>query len=239
MESTRIADLLTPFLGPHSLTPEQLDAITVYLDLLIRWNARVNLTAVRDEEAMVARHFGESLFLAAHLFSGVERSMGSTDAGDSEGRPGPRVVDLGSGAGFPGLPLKIYRPSLQLTLIESNHKKAAFLREVIRGLKLGDADVFAGRGEDLSTAGGTGAHAGVPPDVVTMRAVERFESALSVASRLAQLPGATRNVRLVLLVGKAQVAGLDELAPDFNWEPLIPVPQSRERVLVVGTSKTG
>src|SRR5207249_1678476 len=80
---------------------------------------------------IVSRHFGESFFLAAYLFA--------------EGRlPGANVVDLGSGAGFPGIPLKIYAPSLHVTLVESNRKKAISLREVVRALQLSDVEVLAG-----------------------------------------------------------------------------------------------
>jgi 16S rRNA (guanine527-N7)-methyltransferase len=237
MEPARIADLLAPFVGPNPLTAEQLEAIRIYLELLMRWNARMNLTAVRDEEGIVTRHFGESLFAAAHLFPSAGAAVQRT-TGEAGIRPRPRVIDLGSGAGFPGLPLKIYGSSLRLTLVESNQKKATFLREVIRGLQLGDADVFAGRGEELSTAPAH-SHSGVPPDVVAMRAVERFESALPVAGELARMPGANPKSRLALLVGTAQLPQVSQLAPEFSWGPPIPVPQSRERVLVVGTSIAG
>src|SRR5438270_4794608 len=238
MEPKRIADLLTPFLGPSALTAEQLDAIKVYLELLMRWNARMNLTAVRDEEGIVTRHFGESLFTAAQLFPATASSATRASAGNAATQPGPRVIDLGSGAGFPGLPIKICLPSIRLTLVESNQKKATFLREVVRGLQLRDADVFAGRGEGLSTAA-THSHFGVPPDLVTMRAVERFESALPVAGELARMAGANPKSRLALLVGKEQSGRLNELAPEFSWGSPIPVPQSRERVLVLGTNNFG
>ncbi|HZR32572.1 MAG TPA: 16S rRNA (guanine(527)-N(7))-methyltransferase RsmG [Terriglobales bacterium] len=238
MEPTRIADLLTPFLGSNSLRAEQLEALRRYLELLTRWNARMNLTAVRDEEGIVTRHFGESLFAAAQLFPSAKSSANRMSAGNAATQPGPRVIDLGSGAGFPGVPLKIYCSSLRLTLVESNQKKATFLREVIRALQLRDADVFAGRGEELTTAT-TQPHFGIPPEVVTMRAVERFESALPVAGELARMPGANPKSRLALLVGKAQLPRVNELAPEFSWGSPIPVPQSKERVLVVGTSIVG
>src|SRR5581483_10597498 len=237
MEPTRIADLLTPFLGSNSLTSEQLEAIRLSLELLMRWNARMNLTAVRDEEGIVTRHFGESLFAAAQLFASARSAVGRT-TGEAGTWVGPRVIDLGSGAGFPGLPLKIYCSSLRLTLVESNQKKATFLREVIRRLQLSHTDVFAGRGEELTTAA-TQPHFGIPPEVVTMRAVERFESALPVAGKLARMPGANPKSRLALLVGKAQLPRVNELAPEFSWGSPIPVPQSKERVLVVGTSIVG
>ena len=129
--------------------------------------------------------------------------------------------------------------------MESNHKKVAFLREVIRALNLTAADVFAGRGEELlATAakvedrGSAGSivpkseHAGFPPDVVTMRAVEKFESALPLAARLARISGG--HSRLALLIGAAQIAKASELAREFRWNEPIPVPESRERVVLIG-----
>ena len=168
MDTARIAALLEPFLEP-SLPQSQLDQISTYIDLLLRWNARINLTAIRNEEEIVTRHFGESFFLARHLFPTTsntchpERSEGSS--GGATGVPAhppsagywvpgtdhqplptahctPRVLDIGSGAGFPALPLKLWAPHIHLTLIESNHKKAVFLREVARALTLTNINVI-------------------------------------------------------------------------------------------------
>src|SRR5208283_62160 len=136
MDSARISVLLEPFLDA-ALSPAQLDQVSTYIDLLLRWNARINLTAIRDPEQIVPRHFGESLFLARHLFP-AHASEPGTQA---------RVIDLGSGAGFPALPLKIWAPEVHLKLIEANHKKAAFLREVVRSLRLTGVDVIAERAE--------------------------------------------------------------------------------------------
>src|SRR6202051_2168238 len=130
-----ICDLLAPFIGPVPLSDSQLDAIQAYLDLLLRWNAKLNLTAIRDPEELVTRHFGESLFAARHLFP-VGASLGPE-------------IDVGSGAGFPGFPLKLWSPSLVLTLIESNQRKATFLREVLRTLKLNSVSVFSDRAESV------------------------------------------------------------------------------------------
>ena len=116
MDTARMAELLAPFVGEEMLTPGLLEQLQIYLDLLLRWNARVNLTAVRDPETIVTRHFGESLFAARILLRG--------------GSEGVTLADVGSGAGFPGIPMKLFAPALQLTLIESHNKKAAFLREV-------------------------------------------------------------------------------------------------------------
>ena len=139
MDAARIAELLQPFLtAPAQLSAAQLNNISTYIDILLRWNARINLTAVRDPEQIVTRHFGESLFAARHLFPA------------DDGRPTTdNCVDVGSGAGFPGLPLKLWAPAIHLTLVESNHKKATFLREVVRSLTLTNVNVFAGRAADF------------------------------------------------------------------------------------------
>src|ERR1039458_3781694 len=152
MDTARIAALLEHFLEPfleQSLSESQLDQISIYIDLLQRWNARINLTAIRNEEEIVTRHFGESLFMARHLFP-IERPAPGAPLIAHGAMSGPsfhppRVLDIGSGAGFPALPLKIWAPTIHLTMIESNHKKAAFLREVARALTLTNVNVITDR----------------------------------------------------------------------------------------------
>ena len=168
MDTARIAALLRSFLS-QPLAPMQLEQISTYINLLLRWNARINLTAVRHPEEIVTRHFGESLFAARYLFPGnlpVATGASSVKAQRTEGnnRVNTRVADLGSGAGFPGLPMKLWAPQISLTLIESNHKKAAFLHEVTRALTLTDVDIENVRAETL-----------MPDsfDVVTLRRGER------------------------------------------------------------------
>ena len=169
---------------------------------------------------MVTRHFGESFFAARQILTTQEAGFRRQEAGT----PALRAIDLGSGAGFPGLPLKIFAPEIALTLIESSQKKAAFLKEVVRTLALRDVDVFAGRGEDfLSTA-----------DLVTLRAVERYERGLGIAARLVA-PGG----RLALLIGSPQAARTPQLPAGFGWQASIAVPQSSARVLLVGTNQRG
>ncbi len=140
MEPARIAELLEPFLtaplnSGHSeqreesavLTPDQLKYISMYIDMLLRWNARINLTAIRQPEEIVTRHFGESLFAARHLFPAKLTWGQPPQPALSEIKDACiRLIDVGSGAGFPGLPIKIWAPQLDLTLIESNHKKGHF-----------------------------------------------------------------------------------------------------------------
>ena len=225
----------------------QLQQISTYIDLLIRWNARINLTGIRDPDEIVTRHFGESLFLARHLFGCVERApspawpyASSQTQKMEEEMLGPSypetaraslvgegarptqaittVLDIGSGAGFPGLPLKIWAPGISLTMIESNHKKAAFLREAVRALTLTDVNVTTARAETLLDT----------HDIVTLRAVERFDTILPTAASLLAPAG-----RLALLIGSSQLSNLETLTPDLRWSPPIPVPQSHSRMLSI------
>jgi 16S rRNA (guanine527-N7)-methyltransferase len=196
-----------------TLSPLQLQNISTYIDLLLHWNARINLTAIRQPEEIVARHFGESLFAARHLFA--------DGPANDQRRTTNDVIDVGSGAGFPGLPIKIWSPHLRLTLIESSHKKAIFLREVVRTLKLTEVDVFAGRAQDFPSVA----------QVVTLRAVERFEAILPVAAHLVA-PGG----RLALLIGNAQVTSARSLAPNFRWPDPLPIPSTTASSLLVGTN---
>ena len=215
MRTDEIAKLLTPFLKAP-LSPPQLQLVRDYLDLLLRWNERINLTAVRQPEQIITRHFGESFFLARHLF-GPDWSR--------------RVADLGSGAGFPGVPIAIYAPHARVNLVESNNKKATFLRELTRTLKLPNLSVFAGRAQDLQRD-----PAAAVPDVVTLRAVEKFEAAVPVAASLlrAHAQDQATDRRLALLIGAGQEQGARKLAPGFSWAAPIPTPGSAHRILLVG-----
>jgi 16S rRNA (guanine(527)-N(7))-methyltransferase RsmG len=289
MDTARIAELLEPFLrapiqlasepchsepanaGEESavLFPAQLQHISTYIDILLRWNARINLTAIRNPEDIVTRHFGESLFAARHLFpaeravrngraipgegttpsgraaqgggvapgggvvertgvaAGERAALQGRVAGQGEGRAlAPEgasqttVGDIGSGAGFPGIPLKLWAPNISLTLIESNHKKAAFLHEIIRALTLTDINIQNSRAEAL---------AGSVFDTVTLRAVERFEAILPTAASLVAPSG-----RLALLVGSAQQDRACSTLPHLSWSTHAHIPNSRSRLLLIG-----
>ncbi len=216
----RIVDLLKPF--ELALDDSRLSLISTYIDLLVRWNARINLTAIRDPEEIVTRHFGESLFTAKCLFPAALDGGAGTLARPTTDHAGraARLIDVGSGPGFPGLPIKIWSPDLQLTLIESNQKKATFLRELVRTLTLTDVNVFSARAET---------HPPATAEVVALRAVERFGESLAVAANLV-VPGG----RLALLIGSAQVEQTSPLGPHFDWRPPISIPGSRARVLLLG-----
>ena len=249
MDPARISELLQPFLRTALLTESQLNHISTYIDILLRWNARINLTAIRAPEEIVTRHFGESLFAARLLFpcgAGAPpfaRTLrkGGDVANDqqpslacpepSEGTHAARLTDLGSGAGFPGLPIKIWSPEIHLTLIESNQKKATFPREVIRALTLTDVNVFASRAEDfVSVPKSASAERDQPAATVSLRAVERFDRILPIAARLAG-PGG----RLALLISQAQIAVAHQLTPDVRWDDPLPIPLSQTRTLLLGS----
>lgn len=214
MTPARISELLAPFL-PEPLADAQLDQISIYIDLLLRWNSRVNLTAIREPEQIVTRHFGESLFAARHLLPKPDTSPASCSEAAAA-----RIVDLGSGAGFPGLPIKIWSPQSPMTLIESNHKKVAFLREVVRALTLTSIDVFSGRAEDYPPASAA---------LVTLRAVERFGSVLPAAAAVLAEKG-----RLALLIGSSQVHDAETALPQIRWSAPKRVPCSESRILLIG-----
>jgi 16S rRNA (guanine527-N7)-methyltransferase len=199
----RIGELLRPFI---TLDDRVLAQTEQYLDLILKWNSRINLMATRSPEEIVTRHFGESFFTAAHLVGHQH---------------GPSVIDLGSGAGFPGLPLAMIASEAQVILIESNAKKAVFLSEVIRTLNLENVTVFNGRGEDYRGQA----------DLVTMRAVEKFDASMPLASTLVEPRG-----RLALMIGKSQVQRAKELCPDLSlsWADPIGIPGGHSRVLLVG-----
>lgn len=242
MDLARIAELLEPFLsapilveagGANGQRPTANDVlyqhISTYIDLLLRWNARINLTAIRDPEQIVTRHFGESLFAAQILFP-FKAHMGTAGSARKEkcqderewvvkGNHQISVADLGSGAGFPGIPLKLWAPHISLTLIESNHKKTAFLREAARALTLTNINIQNARAETLPEQAF---------DLVTLRAVERFEKILPKAANLLVQAGA-----LALLIGTSQLAEARATLPSLSWSDPVPIPQSKARILAI------
>ena len=145
IDEPRLRDLLRPYVGDEMLSPEQLISIRRYAELINRWNERMNLTAVRTLEGIVERQIGESLFAAPF-------TAGATT-----------LLDFGSGAGLPGIPLAIANPVLEVTLAESQGKKASFLREAGRTLGL-PITVWPHRVEKLPEE--------QVFDLVTMRAVD-------------------------------------------------------------------
>jgi 16S rRNA (guanine527-N7)-methyltransferase len=173
-----------------------------YLSLILHWNARVNLTAIRNADEIVSRHFVESIACAAAIPDGVRT-----------------LLDFGSGAGFPGIPIALCRPDISVTLAESQNKKVAFLREAVRTLEL-KTNVHGGRAENLATTF----------DCVTLRAVDQMATAVSAASRLVSLFG-----WIMVMTTRAELLSVQSAAgPDFTWHDAQRLPLSADRILAVG-----
>lgn len=207
MDQTRIAALLEPMV----VAEEYLERIWTYLELLLKWNARMNLTAVRDPEEIVRRHFGESLFAGVELFP--------------DPQAGGTLADVGSGAGFPGLPIAIVRPNVTVTLIEAHGKKATFLKEVVRSTGLQNVRVAQVRAHEYDGRA----------EVVTIRAVEEFASILRFSARIVGEGGA-----LACLVGSPQIIEGEGVIGDF-WvtERAVNFPGSTQRVLWIARRRNG
>jgi 16S rRNA (guanine527-N7)-methyltransferase len=136
------------------------DQFSNYLELLLRWNARLSLTAIREPGQIIRRHFAECAFAAQHLPVDIES-----------------LLDYGSGAGLPGIPFAICRPEIRVILAEAQGKKTSFLREVVRTIGT-RTEVYDGRAETMTQ--GRLFHA------VSMRAVEKMELAIPIALRLVE-----------------------------------------------------
>ncbi|WP_166212026.1 16S rRNA (guanine(527)-N(7))-methyltransferase RsmG [Cognatiluteimonas telluris] len=178
--------------------------LLAYLALLDRWNRTYNLTAIRDPREMVARHLLDSLAMHAST-------------------PGGRLADLGTGAGLPGIPLAIAQPQRQVTLVESNGKKARFLREAVRTLALGNAQVAQSRIEALDAGGQF--------DAITARALATLPLIIELGGRLLAPHG-----RLLAMKGaipEAEIAALPAGWRVERIEPLVVPGLDAERHLVV------
>lgn len=198
LNETELAALLQPF--GLRLTDRQTTQLQTYLEVLLRWNAKINLTAIRRPEDCVTRHFGESLYLARWV--NLEGSL----------------LDIGSGAGFPGLALKIPFPDLAMTLLEPTTKKRAFLKEVARACEFRDVEVCGQRLEEFADG-----EARPSFDNASSRAVGHFEELLPLAVRCLQ-PGG----RLYLWLSHDQGSQLATATDCLRWNSPIPIPLTRE-----------
>jgi 16S rRNA (guanine527-N7)-methyltransferase len=186
---------------------KQVFLIQQYIKTLLRWNEKLNLTAIRDPLEILYRHFCECMFAASAI---------PVDKG--------RLADIGSGPGFPGIPLKIIRPELELCLVESNIKKGTFLAEVVRELQLTNSRVLISRYEELGEEV-------APLDYVCSRAVGEFESFLEWAGS-----NQVQAQQVILWIGGRD---LEEVRKSKNWEwrdPIL-IPKSLQRYLLVGKKK--
>jgi 16S rRNA (guanine527-N7)-methyltransferase len=201
MAATRLNALLEASNHPP-LTPEQSEQFAEYLTLLQKWNAKTNLTAIRDEEGILSRHFLESILCARALPTGIQT-----------------LLDFGSGAGFPGIPIALMRSEIAVTLAESQNKKAAFLREAVRTLNL-STKVHSARAEDLRQIF----------DCVTLRAVDNMPAAIPVAITLIAQKG-----WLAILTTRAESSVIHQIVDpirEFHWQPEIQLQPGTERILL-------
>ena len=198
----QISEILAPF--GVELSGEQIAAFSKYLDLLIRWNRVVSLTAVNDAEEIVERHFGESIFAASVIpLNG-------------------RLADVGSGAGFPGIPLKILFSRVEALLLEPNLKKSAFLIDLCAALNLKDIKIVRSRYEDQPSNLELF-------DFITSRAVGDYKRMLRWARPALKHGGG----RVILWLGEQDAINLAKV-PDWNWSLPVRIPGSRRRVLLIG-----
>jgi 16S rRNA (guanine527-N7)-methyltransferase len=208
--SGSVASRLNELLAAAGLDP--LDAGTAsrfaeFYALLLHWNARMNLTAIRDEDGILSRHFVESIACARALPAGIGT-----------------LLDFGSGAGFPGVPIALCRPEVAVTLAESQGKKAAFLREAVRTLDI-SATVHSGRAETL----------GQRFDCVALRAVDRMPEAIRAAT---ELLGPAGWLALMTTEGELNEAR-GAVVAKLTWAAPIPLPGSESRVLALGQRTAG
>jgi 16S rRNA (guanine527-N7)-methyltransferase len=174
--------------GLEDLSENSLEKFEAYLELLFKWNSKLNLTAIRDPETIIRRHLVESIQCAQVLPRLAE---------------GATLLDFGSGAGLPGIPIAIFRPDIFVTLAESQKKKAAFLREAVRFLQL-KADVFDGRVEDMPE--------GTRFSIITLRAVDKMADACRASlNRIA--PGGW----VVVFATDTTESALKNSLPEISW----------------------
>lgn len=199
---------ITEILAEYGVAPDfwLFDRIRTYIALLLKWNSTISLTAVTDPADICRFHFGESIFAS----SAVPMREG-------------RLADVGSGAGFPGLPLRMACLAIELTLIESNARKAAFLSEVVRSLELDGVEVLRGRMEDCRPD--------KPYDWITARALGRHDDLL-----LWSRNNLTASGKVVLWLGEDEVNRISQ-TPKWEWRTAILIPGSKRRFLLVGSPK--
>lgn len=204
----------------QSLPAGAYERLARYLELLYRWNQRMNLTAVRDPGILVELHLAECLRAAQKIPADVES-----------------VLDFGSGAGLPGIPIQIARPDLHVTLAESQKKKAAFLQEVLRVLSLTHAAVHTGRVESLP--------AGQTFDLVALRAVDKMAEALRVAATRIHPPLGSKKGWCLVLTSRPEAEKIRALEgvpveqttaqpAAMDWSLPEPIPATDQRVLLLG-----
>jgi 16S rRNA (guanine527-N7)-methyltransferase len=208
LSDQHIAELLKPY----RFSPDKAfcDRTRSYIELLLKWNRTISLTTVIDPAKIIEFHFGESLFVL---------STGMFQNG--------RLADVGSGAGFPGIPLAMASPNLSVELVESNSKKSAFLAEAIRVLSLENCRIIRSRFEDLPLDGDSQ----VPNlNFMVSRALGQFELLMDWAKS-----ALTPSGRIALWIGGAD---LDLISHTAGWAftDRLAIPNSERRFILIGSS---
>jgi 16S rRNA (guanine527-N7)-methyltransferase len=199
-----VRELLVPF--EISISEETTDNLILYLELLLRWNRKINLTAIEKLEECVTRHFGESFLISKAVpLNG-------------------RLLDIGSGAGFPGLAVKLIAPILEVVLLEPVSKKRAFLKEVARACVMSSVQVLGERLDEFVQT-----QSPFSFNLVTMRAVGDLESLVPKATVLLKEGG-----HLCLWVGGKQVRAIREANPNLDWQKALTIPLSHDRFILTG-----
>ena len=188
--------------GLETLATALASRFETYLSLILRWNNRLNLTAVDSYKVLITNHLVESIAVAHALPKGIQT-----------------LLDFGSGAGLPGIPIALCRPEISVTLAESQGKKAAFLQEAVRTLGI-NTKVHADRAENLK----------IQFDCVTLRAVDKMQLAVAAAAKLVGTCG-----WLAPMTTLSDDAAIRDAAGEgFLWNEPVPLPISEQRVLLLG-----
>jgi 16S rRNA (guanine527-N7)-methyltransferase len=196
-----IREVLEPYYAP--IGAEICESIRVYISLLLLWNSKIALTTITEPSEILRIHFGESLFASKV----AEISHG-------------RVADIGTGAGFPGIPIRMVSTEIHLDLVESVGKKATFLAEVVRVLALSKVDIIRCRMENFFPSNKL--------SFITARALGHYEILLKWASGRLVDDG-----KIALLLGEREILEIERNS-DFTWLSPARIPQSKSKFVLIG-----
>jgi len=206
LSAARVQALLKPYGAPAPLPTCY--KIMEYIELLRFWNKKIALTSVSDDEEIVSFHFGESIF----ALTLDEFARG-------------RLADVGSGAGFPGLALKLFCPDLQVTLLEPNKKKCVFLNEVARKLEFSQVEILPTGFEE----------SGIEPaslSYITCRALGKTADLLNWSRNVLSSSGS-----VILWLGAEDAAETKKITDGWAWPRCADVPGSERRKILVGRAQ--